>query len=378
MIRVLLVGAGGYAKGYIQELLGSTDPDLRWEGIVEPYFERCVQKEEIATRGIPVYGTMEEFYAAHGAELAIICTPTYLHREHSICALAHGSYVLCEKPAAPTVAAVEEMMAAEARYGKWIAIGYQWSYSEAMRALKQDVLAGCYGKPIALKTAISWPRHLAYYSRGTGWAGKIERDGVMILDSIASNACAHYLHNMLFLLGEDMESSATVTVEEGCCLRANAIENFDTCSIRMRAGDASLYFVASHAVDKMRNPEFIYRFEEADLTYSQDEGSQVTAIRHDGTVKVYGDPFASSFRKLWECVEAVRQGTKPVCTAKTALPHVRVIESLYRNFPVRDFPAETVRFEEAKNRIVVDGLFDKIYRAYEHETSLCELIFEKS
>ena len=375
MVRVLLVGAGGYAKGYVNELLGSTDPDLRWEGIVEPYFERCTQKEEIAARGIPVYATMEEFYRTHEAELAIICTPTYLHCEQSICALSHGSYVLCEKPAAPTAAAAEKMIAAQETYGKWIAIGYQWSYSAAMRALKRDVLDGCYGKPVALKTAISWPRNLAYYSRGTGWAGKIERDGVMILDSIASNACAHYLHNMLFLLGEDMESSATVTLEEGCCLRANAIENFDTCSIRMRAGEASAYFVASHAAEKIRNPEFIYRFTEGEVTFSQDDGSQIIATRRDGTVKNYGDPFADTFRKLRDCINAVRSGETPVCTVKTALPHVRVIEALYKSCPILNFPKETIYLDEKHNRLSVAGLFDQIYRAYENETSLSELIF---
>ena len=375
MTKVLLVGAGGYAKGYVNELLNSNDPYLRWEGIVDPYFERCTKKEEIAARGIPVYDTMEEFYSKHEADLAVICTPTYLHSAQSVCALAHGSYVLCEKPAAPTVAAAEEMIAAQEKYGKWIAIGYQWSYSEAMRALKQDILAGCYGKPVALKTAISWPRNLTYYGRGTGWAGKVERDGVMILDSIASNACAHYLHNMLFLLGADMESSATAAEVEGCCLRANAIENFDTCSIRMRAGDASLYFIASHAVEKNKNPEFVYRFAEGEVTFSQDEGSQIIATHRDGTVKNYGDPFADTFRKLRDCIAAVRTGQTPVCTVKTALPHVRVIETLYQTCPVRDFPKESVYYDQQYNRMSVDGLFDKIYRAYEHETPLYELIF---
>lgn len=369
-MNILLVGAGGYAAGYVKELLGNTDPSVTWAGVVDPYYDACAKKAEIDAAGIPIYDTMEAFYAEHEADLAVICTPPHLHREQSICALAHGSYVLCEKPVAPTVAEAQKMRQAEERYGRWIAIGYQWSYSAAIRALKADILAGKLGKPISLKTAISWPRDLKYYGRGTGWAGRIERDGVMILDSIASNACAHYLHNMLFLLGDAPERSAPAAVSEACCLRANSIENFDTCSIRMMAGDVPLYFIASHAAGKKRDPEFVYRFEGAEVTFAQNEGSQIVATFADGTVKNYGDPFASNFSKLWECVAAVRGGVTPICTVETAMAHTRVIEQLWREFPVREFPRETVKFDEVKNRVFVEGLFERMYRAYENETML--------
>ena len=369
-MNILLVGAGGYATGYVKELLKNEDPDMAWVGVVDPYYDACAKKAEIDAAGIPVYSSMEEFYAEHHADLAVICTPPFLHREQSICALSHGSYVLCEKPVAPTVAEAQAMCEAEKTYGKWIAIGYQWSFSQAIRALKHDILAGVLGKPLGFKTAISWPRDLAYYGRGTGWAGRIERNGHMILDSIASNACAHYLHNMLFLLGETMESSAEAEEVEAVCLRANEIENFDTCSIRMRAGGVPLYFIASHAAGKKRNPEFIYRFDHAEITFAQDEGSEIVATFADGSVKRYGDPFANNFSKLWDCATAVRNGSVPVCTVATAMAHTKVIERIWRDYPVCEFPRETVKFDEAKNRIYVEGLFERMYQAYENETML--------
>lgn len=369
-MNILLVGAGGYAAGYVKELLGNTDPSVTWAGVVDPYYDACSKKAEIDAAGIPVYDTMEAFYAEHHADLAVICTPPYLHREQSICALEHGSYVLCEKPVAPTVADAQAMREAEKAHGKWIAIGYQWSFSQAIRALKSDILAGKLGKPLGFKTAISWPRDLKYYGRGTGWAGRIERNGVMILDSIASNACAHYLHNMLFLLGGTMETSADADNVEAVCLRANNIENFDTCSIRAEAGGVPLYFIASHAAGRKRDPEFVYRFEKATVTFAQNEGSQILATFADGTVTNYGDPFANNFGKLWECVAAVRDSFTPVCTVETATAHTRLIERLWREVPVRDFPRETVKFDEAKNRFYVEGLFERMYRAYETETML--------
>lgn len=369
-MKILLVGAGGYATGYVKELLKKTDPDLIWEGVVDPYYAACAKKEEIDAAGIPIYDSMEKFYAKHSADLAVICTPPFLHREQSICAMSHGSYVLCEKPVAPTVAEAQAMREAEKKYSKWIAIGYQWSFSKSIRDLKKDILAGKLGRPLGFKTAISWPRDLKYYGRGTGWAGRIERNGQMILDSTASNACAHYLHNMLFLLGKTMETSADADSVEARCWRANDIENFDTCSIRAEVGDVPLYFIASHAAGRKRDPEFVYRFEHAEVCFAQNEGSQIVATFTDGTVKNYGDPFANNFSKLWECVAAVRDGSTPICTVETAMAHTRVIERIWREFPVREFPRETVKFDEAKNRFYVEGLFEKMYRAYKNETML--------
>jgi len=202
------------------------------------------------------------------------------------------------------------MLAAEKKYGRFIAIGYQWSFSEAIQTLKADVFSGILGKPEHFKTAISWPRNRAYYQRGSGWGGCIQKSGRLILDSIASNACAHYLHNMLFLLGGTMQTSAMPTEFRAECYRANNIENFDTCCIKLwTASGVQMYFAATHAAQKARNPVFEYAFEKARVVYSRDEGSQIIAQFHDGSEKVYGDPFANDFRKLWDCVDAVKKGT---------------------------------------------------------------------
>jgi len=196
----------------------------------------------------------------------------------------------------------------------------------------------------------------------------------MILDSVASNACAHYLHNMLFILGENMSSSTEVTSFDAECYRANSIENFDTCTIKMNTkSGAVLYFAASHATDKKRDPEFVYEFEKATVTYSQSDGSCICAHFRDGTEKVYGDPFEDNFKKLSDCICATELGTTPVCTVKTATPHARLIEEMYKSVRIDDFPKNDVVVLEEKNSVCVPGLFERMYKAYENSAMLSDI-----
>jgi len=368
-MKILLVGTGGYAALYLKILLDNHLINLVLEGIVDPYYAASQYREQIEAAKIPVYDTMEEFYAHHTADLAVIATPTFLHCEQSICALAHHSDVLCEKPAAPTTKEAQKMLEAEKKYGHFIAIGYQWSYAKAIQSLKEDIQNGTLGKPESFKTIISWPRSRAYYKRGGGWGGKIQKDGRLLLDSIASNACAHYLHNMFFLLGDTMETSTSMDYFEAKCYRANEIENFDTCCIKMKTKNGvKLFFAATHAAEKERNPEFVYTFEKAKVTFSSDQGSLIEAEFKDGTKKVYGDPFADDFRKLWACIEAVKTGTAPVCTVRTAFTHVQLIEDLYKTTPIQNFDEDRVYIDEMTDRVCVKDLFEQICLAYETES----------
>ena len=70
-----------------------------------------------------------------------------------------------------------------------------------------------------MKTMVSWPRDDAYYDP-QGWKGKrFCQDGNAVNDSIAMNATAHYLHNMLFILGEAMEDDQHLLGGQGMPLK---------------------------------------------------------------------------------------------------------------------------------------------------------------
>ncbi len=368
-MKILLIGAGGFGIHYLKMLLENTNPDIIFEGIVEKY--ACPMEEEIRAAGIPVYQTPEAFYEKHTADLAVIATPAFLHCPLSIYCVQQGSNVLSEKPAAPTVEECEKMMAAEKETGKFIAIGYQRCFSDAENDLKKDILAGLYGKPISCASQLCAPRNFAYYARGGGYAGNVmTTDGKIILDSPVANAFAHYIQEMMFLLGKQPDTVANVQIAEAQCLRANNITNFDTVFLKLVTEDGvPIYFAGSHATEGRTGFDPEYIFEKATVTAQK---SALVATFHDGTVKNYGKPeFSAVEDKFNRCVEAVRNGTKPICTVKTATPLVQVCNDLYRTVPVEDLPKESIVFCE--DRVYVPGLAEKVLEARKRMCLLSQL-----
>lgn len=373
-MKILTVGTGGYAVVYVRALLANTDPSIEYAGAVEKFLDASPMKDELASAGIPVYSTMEEFFAEHTADLTIIATPTFLHREQSICALSHGSYVLCEKPVAPMIEDAQAMLAAEKQYGKFITIGYQLAYSKAIRSLKKDILSGLFGKPLSLKTIIYGPRNRGYFARGGGWGGRISKDGYIILDSAVSNASAHYVFNMLYVLGKAMDESITPVRVKAECFRGHDIENFDTCVIQMETEDhIPLFFATSHATKDWHSVEFEFSFEKAVVRYSMPDLPTVTAEFTDGNRKEYGNPFAGELIKMYDSLDAIVSGTTPVCTVKTAVCHTKLIEGLYRNVPIVNFPVELIQEMEDDDRPYVNGLDELLNTAYAQGKLLSEL-----
>ena len=348
-IKVALIGISGYGHVYVNQVL-----DLPPEEGVEPVAaiarrpERCERIEDLRKRGVPLYGSPEEFFAQNTADLVTIASPHHLHGPYSCLAVEHGANVLCEKPVAPTIQEALRMKEAEERTGKFIAIGYQWSYSDAIQSLKKDLLAGDFGRPIRFKALVSWPRKVSYYKRND-WAAKIKsEDGRWVLDSPAMNATAHYFHNMLYLLGPEQFASvkpAEVTAE---LYRVNEIQNYDVASIRCKTeDDVEVLFYTTHAVNKELGPLSHGEFENADLYYGRydRQNAQWIARMHDGTVRTYGNPNDTGPR-LKRTLESVRTGVPVCCGVEAAMSHLRCVNGAQESVDeIRDVPREFVQVE---------------------------------
>jgi predicted dehydrogenase len=371
-LKIMQVGIGGYGVGYLEPMLDSL-PNDRYElaGVVDPMADSSPLYPRLLEKGIPVHSTIEAFYAASAADLAVVAAPIGFHRFYTVYALEHGSHVLCEKPVAGALQDAEAMREAEIKSGRFVSVGFQWSFSEATLAAKRDCLSSGFGKPTLFKTLVLWSRGWSYYARNN-WAGKLrDARGNWVLDSVAQNATAHYLHSMYFMCGGAPQTSARPLALQGELYRANDIENFDTCALRARTdAGCDVLFWASHAVEGHDGPAFEYRFEKAKLVYNASPAVQpnrLAAVFPDGSVRDYGNPDPGTYAKVLSCLDAIESGRPAPCGIEAAIPHLFTINFLGDNVPIRSFPKASVVSDVENKRTCVPGLADALARCCDEE-----------
>jgi len=369
MINVVLAGIGGYGEGYLNALLNDADThNARLAGCVDPFAAASKHIDVIRQRNIPVYDSLEEFYKNHSAELAVISSPIHYHKSQTITALQAGSNVLCEKPVAALVEDALAMADAAKKAKRFVAIGYQWSFSPANIELKEDILAGHYGKPKRFKTCTCWPRWESYYKRNN-WAGRIKTDnGLWILDSPANNATAHYLNNMFFVAGTAINKSAEPEKIEAELYRAKSCENYDTAAVRMMTDTGvELLFLTTHSSKETIGPVLEFEFEHGKVTFSPGDFKLVGQLSH-GDKKVYGNPYDDEMHKLWECVDAARDSKVIPCDIYTALPHLICINQVQK-MPIHVMPQSMVKTicKDNNTLVYIEGIeecFNKCFETY--------------
>lgn len=376
-VSIVLVGIGGLGSVYLAALLENRlSGSFRIEGAVDPFPQRCPYLDDLRSQSIPIYDSLDTFYAKHQADLAIISSPIHFHSQQTCLALSHGSYVLCEKPAAATIQEVNQMIEAEERAKRWVAIGYQWSFSAAIQNLKRDIQKGLFGGPKRLRCLYLWPRDEAYYHRND-WAGKQKDDeGRWILDSPANNAMAHDLHNMFYVLGEKRETSAKPLRVEAELYRAYGIQNFDTAAGRCFSEQGvEILFCVSHATGVDMGPTFSYEFEKGIIT-SSGRNSEIMAYLSHGGVKNYGSPDSEPLKKLWEAINLVGSAGLPACGLEAAMSQTLCLNGAQDSMPdVQNFPSSLLleQEESGKRAISVIGLDEILKKCYEKNLLPSEL-----
>ena len=385
-LTLALVGIAGYGDVYVRSLLADgSRRSVRLVGAVDPFAANSSRLGELAARNVPVFASLDDLYKHCGAapDLVVLASPIALHADQTVRALERGSHVLCEKPLSATVAQARQMIEARDRAGRVVGIGYQWSFCEPIQHLKRDIRAGRFGAPRRLRTICLWPRDSQYYSRNR-WVGRKhdQTTGDPIFDSPVNNACAHFLHNMLYVLGNEIDRSAvpqTITAE---LYRANDIENYDTAAIRcMTRSGVELLFYVSHATKHPVGPSLDYEFEHASIRCEGDNGSIVAHLA-DGTRVDYGVPATSvDISKLFRTAHAIQFGERIECGIEASIAQTQVMCAAQRS------PEEIVTFPEhaiglagvgAHQRRYVEGLGEGLQRCFVEGKLPSELGFEWS
>ncbi|NBK23043.1 MAG: Gfo/Idh/MocA family oxidoreductase [Spirochaetia bacterium] len=365
-VKVMLVGAGGYAQTYVRALLAMNNNAVSFAAVADPFLEKCSFLQQFSEQGVARYELPAQAYAAHCFDLVIISSPIRTHYAYIIEAMEHGCNVLCEKPVVLDMQQIADLQKRQKESGLFVAVGFQQCFDRNLLALKQDVLDGRFGRPLRLKALRFMRRGDAYYRRNA-WAGKELVEGQPVFDSPVSNACAHQLQTMLFLLGKSMTQAAAVEKVEGVLYRARPeLETYDAAALTITTDKGiPLWYYTGHCIaEKQLGPMGEFEFEKGRVLL---EGNSFTALFHDGTVQSYADQ-DTGMQKLTDAIACIRTNALPVCTVDSVASHAAVVLAA-RNLGFA--PCSSTYTEiEGDGTYVVPGLIESCLRSYADWTIL--------
>ncbi|MGN0778111.1 MAG: Gfo/Idh/MocA family protein [Aristaeellaceae bacterium] len=363
--RVVLIGVGGFGRAYLRTMTQEdTGADLT--AIVDNDPAAAAKFPVIAQRRIPVYASLEDFFARDTADLAIIVTPVHFHLPMAQACFAHGLHVLCEKPLCMTLEEAQAMEDAAQAAGRFLALAYQMDYRRDVLALKRDIMAGRFGKARRMAVCHAFRRGAAYYARNR-WAGHILDHGREVFDSPFANASAHNFQMLTFLLGDSLESSCAVTGVEGELFHGNpAVENYDIAALRCHTdvGAELLYYTAHPLRTEYFGPYGVMEFEKATITY-QGGDLNFRAVMADGSVVDYAQSTPhGEMQKLYDAIDCILHGGTPLCGAKADQGHIQAVR-MAQELPIRTVREELRLYEEIDGDrfVLIDGLEDVMLRS---------------
>lgn len=366
--KLAIIGAGGYGDYCLGLLERFVDPaSFTLVAAIDPFYERVPRYEKLRAAGVPFYRTPEEFYEVGHADLVLIASPIHLHREQCIAAMRQGSDVLCEKPIAPLLQDMEAIRAVQRETGRRLGVGFQMSFCQPILDLKRDIQAGLLGAPKSLRCYVSWQRYDSYYN--SPWRGHLrDAQGHWVLDSIVTNATAHYLHNACFVLGETLDSAAMPEELSVELYNGKGIETFDTAFLKGRfANGCGLYLAVTHSGDKNIDPVLRYEFENAVVTASgNDDSAEIIATFTDGSTKNYGAALGEYHvaQKLRTMLAAAVDRTVMIpCTADTVRPQLTVSNAIFDQAHVHVLPGLT-RVSEPEPGLFRTSLSDEAWDCF--------------
>ena len=289
-VRIGIIGLGGFAGSHhlavarLEEegharLVCTCDPQAE-------AFGPAREKLRLSQRGVGVFTDYRAMLDAcrRDLDLVVIPTPINLHAEMHDAVTARGLPAYLEKPPTLNSEELERMILADKRAGKSSLVGFNFIVEKQRLALKERLLAGEFGPVRGATLSGLWPRPASYFSRND-WAGRLFKDGRLVLDSCFGNAFAHFVHNILFWTGgPELFSWAQIAGVRAELYRAHAIEGADTFFVEAdTVSGMKLRFGLTHACAGESTHLETVTCEKAVLTYAV--GREIEVRWNDGRVE---------------------------------------------------------------------------------------------
>jgi len=173
MVRVGIIGAGNIGRVHSRSYLQLDKARV----VAVADIDHQAADTMAAKHNARAYYDMHDLLDDKNVDAVDVCLPTYLHEAGVIAAAGAGKHILCEKPVALNVAAVERMIAAVQRSGVKAMVAQVIRFWPHYLAIKEMLDEGKLGKPI-----MAFAARLGRQPTWTSWYGDPNLSGGAILD----------------------------------------------------------------------------------------------------------------------------------------------------------------------------------------------------
>lgn len=339
--------------------------------VAEDQIKNIDRVRELRKEGIAVFNSYKELLKEAKNCVDIITLPVSIpsHSRMAIQGMKAGYDILLEKPPAPTVQEIDKMIEVKEETNKFCSVGFQFIHSVTIRKIKRLILKGKIGKVKNIACKGKWPRFKSYYERNN-WAGKSVSLGRLVLDGPMHNAFAHYLNNMVYLAGPDMNSSAKLKRVRAELYKGHSyIESDDnSCLEAETVNGVKINFYATHIPENILQPHMEIIGEKGKIIWDKNER---TRVELDNGKKIEFnneglDPNKEVFRiaakkkigeidKLYSTLENTRNF---VVAINGAYDSAKKIKTISEN-NIREFTNDNDEYQTILNGI--DKLIDKAF-----------------
>lgn len=152
-IRVGIAGFGTAGEFFHGRFIAA-DPTFELVAVVTGNPERAARAGRLApgVRAVPDIDAL----LAVGVDLVVVASPPGTHRDNVIRALRAGAAVVVDKPVAPSVAQVEEMIAVATQTGSPLTVYQNRRYDRDFRTIRRLLAAGAIGAPHSFESRFEW------------------------------------------------------------------------------------------------------------------------------------------------------------------------------------------------------------------------------
>ncbi len=250
-VKFAIVGYGNIGKRHAHHILQNTRAELVAVASLEP------KPSELQCN---YYHSLAELLVNEKIDVLNVCTPNYLHGEHSIAALSQGINVVCEKPMATNTTTCNQMIAAAEKANRKLFVVKQNRHNPPVAAVKTLLENGTLGKPYLITINCFWNRNEAYYAQSS-WRGKKMEDGGCLYTQFS-----HFVDILYYLFGD-------VNVISG------KIKNFNHPYIETE--DSGMFLLET-------KEGALVNFNFSTSSYARNMEGAIAILAENGTVKIGG------------------------------------------------------------------------------------------